>query len=120
MGSGRPMREFLHVEDMAAASIYVMELDKVIYALNTEPMLSHINAGSGVDCTIRELAKTVARVTGFSGKLIFDASKPDGAARRLIDALRPKKLGWQANINLEEGLALSYQWFLENQDKCRG
>ena len=77
-GSGKPMREFLHVNDMAAASIHVMELDKTIYDENTEPMLSHINLGTGVDCTIRELEETVAKVTGFGGEIVFDATKPDG------------------------------------------
>jgi GDP-L-fucose synthase len=118
-GSGSPMREFLHVDDMAAASVHVMELDKTIYDANTEPMLSHINVGSGVDCTIRELAETVAKVTGFTGKLSFDASKPDGAPRKLMDVIRLKKLGWQAGISLEEGLTHAYRWFLDNQDKFR-
>jgi GDP-L-fucose synthase len=113
-GSGNPMREFLHVDDMAAASVHVMELDKTIYDANTEPMLNHINVGTGVDCTIRELAETVARVTGFTGKLSFDVNKPDGAPRKLMDVSRLKRLGWQAGISLEDGLAHAYQWFLSN------
>ena len=92
-GSGKPMREFLHVDDMAAASVHVMELDKSIYAANTTPMLSHINVGTGVDCTIRELVETVAKVTGFSGNIRFDASKPDGAPRKLLDVGRLKVPG---------------------------
>jgi GDP-L-fucose synthase len=119
-GSGTPMREFLHVDDMAAASVYVMELDDVVYRSNTQPMLSHINVGTGVDCTIRELAETVARVTGFKGRLVFDSTKPDGAPRKLMDVSRLKALGWQASIGLEEGLHNAYQWFVANQDRFRG
>lgn len=119
-GSGTPMREFLHVDDMAAASVYVMELDKAVYQANTQPMLSHINVGSGVDCTIRELAETIARVTGFQGHLRFDASKPDGAPRKLMDVSRLKALGWQASIGLEAGLHDAYQWFLQHQADFRG
>lgn len=118
-GSGTPMREFLHVDDMAAASVHVMELEQAVYQANTQPMLSHINVGTGVDCTIRELAETVARVTGFTGRLIFDATKPDGAPRKLLDVSRLKALGWQASIGLEEGLRHAYRWFLDNQDRFR-
>jgi GDP-L-fucose synthase len=118
-GSGNPMREFLHVDDMAAASVYVMELDDTILKANTQPMLSHINVGTGVDCTIRELAETVARVTGFTGRLVFDASKPDGAPRKLMDVSRLKALGWQAGITLEDGLRSAYAWFLENRSNFR-
>lgn len=118
-GSGRPMREFLHVDDMAAASVHVMNLDAATWQANTQPMLSHINVGTGVDCTIRELAETVARVTGFSGKLTFDASKPDGAPRKLMDVNRLKSLGWQASIRLEDGLRNAYAWFLERGGDAR-
>jgi GDP-L-fucose synthase len=118
-GSGKPMREFLHVDDMAAASIYVMELDQQTYADNTQEMLSHINVGTGVDCTIRELVETVAKVVGFEGSIAFDATKPDGAPRKLMDVSRLKDLGWQYSIDLEQGLANSYQWFLDNQDNFR-
>lgn len=119
-GSGTPMREFLHVDDMAAASVHVMELDKVVYDTHTQPMLSHINVGTGVDCTIRELAETVARVTGFAGTLTFDAGKPDGTPRKLMDVSRLKALGWQSAIGLEDGLRDAYQWFLANQQQFRG
>lgn len=119
-GSGSPMREFLHVDDMAAASVHVMELDQAHYAAHTEPMLSHINVGTGVDCSIRQLAETVKRVTGFAGKLRFDASKPDGAPRKLMDVSRLKGLGWKAEIPLEAGLQDTYQWFLANQRSFRG
>jgi GDP-L-fucose synthase len=119
-GSGTPLREFLHVDDMAAASIHVMDLDKATYQANTQTMLSHINVGSGVDCSIRELAETIARVTGFQGRLVFDASKPDGAPRKLMDVSRLKALGWQAGISLEDGLRDAYQWFVQHQDDFRG
>ena len=118
-GSGKPMREFLHVDDMAAASIFVMELDQSTYADNTQNMLSHINVGTGVDCTIRELVETVSKVTGFEGNIAFDATKPDGAPRKLMDVSRLKDLGWQFSIDLEQGLANSYEWFLDNQDNFR-
>lgn len=118
-GTGKPMREFLHVDDMAAASIHVMELADDVYTTNTQPMLSHINVGTGVDCTIRELAETIANVVGFYGKLTFDSSKPDGAPRKLMDVSRLKKLGWQYQISLDKGLKMTYQWFLDNQDNFR-
>lgn len=119
-GSGKPMREFLYVDDMAAASIHVMNLDKNIYDENTEPMLSHINVGTGVDCTIRELVETVAKVVGFTGGIKFDTNKPDGPPRKLMDVGRLKSLGWECSIDIEEGLTLAYQWFVDNQDKLRG
>ncbi|MEF8698095.1 MAG: GDP-L-fucose synthase [Candidatus Accumulibacter sp. UW20] len=119
-GSGQPMREFLHVDDMAAASVHVMELDAEAWRANTQPLLSHLNVGTGVDCTIRELAETVARVTGFTGRLTFDASKPDGTPRKLLDVSRLAALGWRASIGLEEGLRDAYRWFVANQDRYRG
>ena len=118
-GIGTPMREFLHVDDMAAASIHVMELDDATYQANTQPMLSHINVGTGVDCTIGELAKTIAEVTGFTGKLTFDTSKPDGAPRKLMDVSRLKSLGWQASISLEDGLKDAYDWYVTNVQQAR-
>jgi GDP-L-fucose synthase len=116
-GSGKPMREFLYVDDMAAASIHVMNLDKTIYDANTEPMLSHINVGTGVDCTIKELVETVAKVVGFTGDVKFDSTKPDGAPRKLMNVDRLKSLGWEYSVSLEKGLAKAYQWFCDNQDK---
>ena len=118
-GTGTPMREFLHVDDMAAASIHVMELDDATYQANTQPMLSHINVGTGVDCTIGQLAKTIAEVTGFTGKLTFDTSKPDGAPRKLMDVSRLKSLGWQASISLEDGLKDAYDWYVTNVQQAR-
>jgi GDP-L-fucose synthase len=118
-GSGKPMREFLHVDDMAAACVHVMNLDEQTYQANTQPMLSHINVGTGVDCTIRELAETMAKVTGFNGRLVFDSSKPDGTPRKLMDVSRLKSLGWQSSISLEDGLRDTYDWLRRNQNKFR-
>ncbi|MCU1796791.1 GDP-L-fucose synthase [Pectobacterium polaris] len=118
-GSGKPMREFLFVDDMASASIHVMELDKDVYDSHTDPMLSHINVGTGVDCTIGEMANTMAKVVGYQGQVAFDASKPDGTPRKLMDVSRLKKLGWQYKVELEEGLLKTYHWFLANQNSFR-
>lgn len=118
-GSGNPMREFLHVDDMAAASVHVMELETDVYRAHTRPTLSHINVGTGVDCTIRELAQAVARVTGFRGTLSFDASKPDGTPRKLLDVTRLSNTGWRASIPLESGLADAYDWYLKHIDNAR-
>lgn len=118
-GSGKPQREFLHVDDMAAACVHVMELDDQSYQAHTQPMLSHINVGTGVDCSIRELAETIARVTEYQGELKFDSTKPDGTPRKLMDVSRLKALGWKSTISLEDGLRDAYRWFVENQDKAR-
>jgi nucleoside-diphosphate-sugar epimerase len=112
-GSGKPMREFLHVDDMAEASLFVLDLDDETYQRETQPMLSHINVGSGTDVTIRELAEMVAEIAGFLGELKFDASKPDGAPRKLMDVSRLKRLGWEASIPLKKGLQETYDWFLQ-------
>ncbi len=114
-GTGNAMREFLHVDDMAAASVFVMELDKAVYEENTEPRLSHINVGTGIDCTIRELAETVAKVTGFQGVLKFDTTKPDGTSRKLLNVSRLSNLGWNSSIGLEDGIKNAYQWFVEDR-----
>ena len=119
-GSGAAMREFLHVDDLAAASVHLMELDAKVYQTYTQPMLSHINVGTGIDCTIRQLAESIASVTGFKGELVFDATKPDGTPRKLLDVSRMKELGWEANIGLTEGLQDAYAWFLENYAQLRG
>ncbi|HAS6019521.1 TPA: NAD-dependent epimerase/dehydratase family protein [Vibrio vulnificus] len=118
-GTGTPMREFLYVDDMAAASVHVMELDNETYQANTEPMLSHINVGTGVDCTIREMAETMAKVVGFEGKVVFDSTKPDGTPRKLMDVSRLAALGWCYLVSLEQGLSKTYQWFLANQEHFR-
>jgi GDP-L-fucose synthase len=119
-GSGKPRRELLHVDDMAAASVHVMELDPETYWSAASPMMSHINVGSGKDCTIAELAQLVAEVTGFSGNIEFDRSKPDGTPRKLMDVSRLQSLGWSAAISLPEGLKDAYAWFLDHQADFRG
>ena len=111
-GSGRPMREFLHVDDMAEASLFVLALAPEVYQAQTQPMLSHINVGTGSDVTIAELAGMIAQVAGYSGKLTFDASKPDGTLRKLMDVSRLDRLGWRARISLHDGLAATYDWYL--------
>lgn len=118
-GTGKPMREFLHVDDMAAASIHLMNLDHASYASETESMISHINVGSGVDCSIKELTETVAKVVGFEGTVEWDSSKPDGTPRKLMDVSRLERLGWRYAIGLEEGLQRTYAWFLQNQASFR-
>jgi GDP-L-fucose synthase len=118
-GSGTPMREFLHVDDMAAASVYVMGLDFSVYQEHTETMLSHINIGTGVDCTIRKMAETMASVVGYQGDIVFDDSKPDGTPRKLVNVDRLTRLGWRYNIDLTTGLANTYQWFLEHENNFR-
>jgi len=117
-GSGKPMREFLYVDDMAAASVHVMNLPKAHYEQHAQPMLSHINVGYGSDITIAELAHSVAQVTGFPGRISFDASRPDGTPRKLMDSGRMRSLGWQARVDLPTGLALAYQDFLKQQPSC--
>ncbi|MGK8236162.1 GDP-L-fucose synthase family protein [Roseovarius sp. MS2] len=112
-GSGKPRREFLHVDDMAEAALFVMTLDRRIYEANTQPMLRHINVGSGTDVTILDLARIVAEVTGFTGRIETDPSKPDGMMRKLMDVGRLAAMGWQARICLREGITETYRWFLE-------
>lgn len=113
-GSGTPRREFLYVDDMADACVHVMNLEKAVYDTHTEPMLSHINVGSGNDITIGELASIISRVVGYEGQILFDPSKPDGAPRKLMDNARLNSLGWSPRYDLEEGLKLSYSDFLNN------
>lgn len=118
-GSGRPMREFLHVDDMAEASLFVLDLPKDIYDANTQPMLSHINVGSGSDVSILDLARMVAQVTGFKGRIETDPTKPDGTMRKLMDVSRLADMGWKAGIGLETGIADTYRWFLDHQNSFR-
>lgn len=119
-GTGKPMREFLHVDDMAAASVFVMNADKTTYDDNTEVMLSHLNVGTGEDCTIAEMALTMAEVVGFKGDVVFDSTKPDGTPRKLMDVSKLNQLGWKHSITLRDGLAMTYDWFLQHQDDFRG
>ena len=118
-GSGNPMREFLHVDDMAAASTHVMEISAELYQMSTGPTLSHLNVGTGVDCTIKELVETVARVIEYKGNIEWDASKPDGTPRKLLNVDRLHSLGWNHQLSLEQGLKNTYQWFLKNQKNIR-
>jgi len=118
-GSGTPMREFLYVEDMAEASLFVANLDPATYRANTDPMLSHINVGTGTDVTIRELAETISEVVGFTGRLAFDATKPDGAPRKLMDVSRLAAMGWTYKVGLREGLERSYAWFTDSAQENR-
>jgi nucleoside-diphosphate-sugar epimerase len=118
-GSGTPMREFLHVDDMAEASLHVLRLDRAAYEAHTQPMQRHVNVGTGVDVTIRELAEQVAAVVGYEGQLTFDASKPDGTPRKLLDVSLLAQLGWRARITLREGLEQTYAWFLDHLQALR-
>jgi len=111
-GTGTPMREFLFVEDMASASVFVMDLDKETYEKNTLPMQSHINVGFGSDVTIKELAFEVGQTIGFEGNITFDTSKPDGTPRKLMDSSRLQNMGWNAKVSLKEGLKIAYDDFL--------
>ena len=116
-GTGTPKREFLYVDDMAAACVHVMELDKSTYDQSVDPMESHINVGFGSDVTIKELANAVARVTGYTGAIAFDASKADGAPRKLMDSSKLNRLGWQPQYLLEEGLRLAYEGFCSDETR---
>jgi GDP-L-fucose synthase len=118
-GSGTPRREFLHVDDMAAASLFVLDLTQADYASHTEPMLSHINVGSGTDISILDLAHKVAEIIGYKGRISTDPSKPDGAPRKLMDVTRLSEMGWSAQIELDQGLSETYQWFLANSETFR-
>jgi GDP-L-fucose synthase len=118
-GTGKPKREFLHVADMASACVFLMSLDKNEFWRKVDQRLSHVNVGTGIDVTIAELAFTIAKVVGFQGEIAFDASKPDGTPRKLLDVSMLSSLGWQASLGLEEGLQRTYQWFLENENSLR-
>lgn len=118
-GGGIPKREFLHVDDMAAASLFVLNLPKSIYNKNTNPMLSHINVGTGTDISILELAQLIAKVTGYTGQITTDCTKPDGAMRKLMDVKRLTKMGWSARIQLEQGLTETYNWYISNTQNAR-
>lgn len=118
-GTGNPKREFLHVDDMAAASVHVLTVDKSLHDAITAPMCSHLNVGTGQDCTIRELAETMAEVVGFTGRIQFDSSKPDGTPRKLLDVSKLSQLGWRASISLKNGLQRTYAWYLENVHNVR-
>ncbi len=116
-GTGTPMREFLYVDDMAAASVFIMELDKSIYDQYTEPMQSHINVGFGADIRIKELAEIISKVIGYRGRITFDSSKPDGTPKKLMNSERLKQMGWCARVNLVDGLTITYQDFLKQPNR---
>ena len=118
-GTGRPKREFLHVDDMAEAALFVLDLPLEAYQAHTQPMLSHINVGSGEDIAIRDLATLVAEVVGFTGRIEADPSKPDGTPRKLMDVSRLAAMGWRARIGLREGIEDAYRWFVENYEQAR-
>jgi GDP-L-fucose synthase len=114
-GSGKPMREFLHVDDMADASIHIMDIDKKILESEIDPMLSHINIGTGTDITIADVAQTVKEVVGFCGEIVFNTKMPDGTKRKLLDVSKMENLGWNSKITLKDGLKEVYEWFLKKQ-----
>lgn len=118
-GTGLPRREFLHVDDMASASLFLLDLPKAQYLSNTEPMLSHVNVGSGKDISILELAKKIAEITGYKGSIGTDPSKPDGSPRKLLDVTRLRQMGWSAQIKLDQGISETYQWFLAHSEVLR-
>ncbi|NLU96928.1 GDP-fucose synthetase [Marinomonas sp. UCMA 3892] len=118
-GTGTPKREFLHVDDMAAASIFVMNLDKATYDSEVHSMESHINVGTGLDCSILEVTHKIAKVVGFNGDINTDTSKPDGAPRKLMNVDRLHRLGWESSIELDKGLQDAYDWFLKNSTDLR-
>jgi GDP-L-fucose synthase len=114
-GSGKPMREFLHVDDMAGASIYIMDIDKKTLESEVDPMLSHINIGTGTDVTIQDVAYIIKEVVGFTGEIVFNPKMPDGTKRKLLDVSKIQNLGWKHTIALRDGLKTTYEWFLKNK-----
>jgi len=119
-GSGKPMREFLHVDDMADASIHIMDLDKEILEKEIKPMFSHINIGAGTDITIKEVAQIIKEVVGFDGEIVFNTKMPDGTKRKLLDVSKMESLVWKAKITLKEGLKDTYKWFVANSKSSKG
>ena len=118
-GSGLALREFLHVDDMASAALHVMNLDIMAYQQQTTPMLSHLNVGTGIDCSIKELTGTIREVVGFTGHVRWDLSKPDGAPRKLMNTSKLASLGWRPSLTLQDGLADAYRWYLDNLSLAR-
>lgn len=119
-GTGKPKREFLFVDDMADACLHVAGLDADTYATATEPMLSHLNLGTGEDIEIGEVARMIAQIVGYSGDILFDTDKPDGTPRKLMDVSRLDHLGWRAKTSLKDGLNQTYDWYLANEATRRG
>ena len=116
-GSGKPLREFLHVDDLARACVHFMDMQEDLYWKNLDERCSHINIGTGKDVSIGELAQLIAKITGFQGDIQFDSSKPDGTPRKLLDVSRANSKGWKATIELEDGIERVYQWMLKNSDR---
>jgi GDP-L-fucose synthase len=112
-GSGSPRREFLHVDDLASACVFIMALDDSVYDSQTQPMLSHINVGIGKEITIRELAEIIKKIVGYEGEVVWDHTRPDGTQRKLLDVSKLTNLGWKAGTTLTEGLRLTYKWYLD-------
>ena len=119
-GTGKPRREFLHVDDLACACVFVMALDDAVYGAHTSPMRSHINVGTGTDVTIAGLSELIKDVVGFAGEVVFNPHKPDGAPRKLLDVSRINAMGWQARIELRQGIAQTYEWYVANLSHARG
>jgi len=118
-GTGKPRREFLHVDDMASASLFVLGLEKEIYQANTQTMLSHINVGTGTDISIAELATQIAQVVRYQGKIVYDSAKPDGTPQKLLDVSRLKACGWRSSITLATGIQQTYRWYLNHTASLR-
>lgn len=119
-GTGKVRREFMHVDDMATACVHVMECSRLEYEAVTEPTRSHLNVGTGTDCSIRELAEMLKEVVGFTGELTFDSDRPEGTPRKLLDVSRLNELGWRSEVGLEDGLRQTYGWFIDNAESIRG
>ncbi len=119
-GSGSPRREFLHVDDLADACVFVMNLSQMEYQAHTDPMISHINVGTGKDVSIRELAELIADITDYQGELRFDQSKPDGTPRKLLDVQKLQALGWKSSVRFADGVRSTYDWFVQNYHALRG
>lgn len=118
-GSGQPLREFLYVDDLAEASVHIMQLDQKVFQGKTEAMLSHINVGTGIDCSIKDLTQLIAKIVDYKGEIYFDTSKPDGTPRKLMDISAINSLGWKARVSLEDGLNKTYKWYLKNINTIR-
>ena len=119
-GSGKPMREFLHVDDMASASIFIMDLRNEVFDKHTNPRLSHINVGAGIDISIEDLALKISKVVGWSGNINFDRTKPDGTPKKLMDSSKLRKIGWKPSISLDKGIQNTYDWYIKNYKSIRG
>ena len=118
-GTGKPMREFLHVDDLASASLFILNIDKTEYNNFVSDRCSHVNVGSGCEVSIKELAILIGNIIGYNGKIMYDASKPDGTMRKILDTNLINSMGWRSKINLKSGIELTYSWFLENLKSIR-